>query len=88
MAIKLALAPVSIETFFLLPSNFIPITEILDFLSSSAALLRGSLFTVLVCLSFLELRLTLSLEEAFIGTVITAVSLKIFFRRLKLQVAI
>ena len=78
-ATKLALAPVSINTLSLIPSNSTLITGILSILLSSAAHSRFFLFRVVVHLGFWVLKLTLSLEEAILGAIVTSRDLKMIF---------
>ena len=78
-ATKLALAHISIKTFSLFPFNFILITGILSFLSSSAEIYRCSFFRVVVCLIFLTVKLSLTPEEVILDARFMIMDLKLFF---------
>ena len=79
VAIKLALVPLSVKTISLFHSKFTLFTGISSFLLSIYAIFRRSLFAVVGSLSFLILKLSLSLEEAILGTKIVLMDLNLLF---------
>ena len=65
--------------FSLSPSKYTLTTGILSFLLSSSVFISHSIFGVLVCIGFLALRVSLTLEEAILGAGVMTVGLKMIF---------